>query len=76
MTLKKFRVFENNDIILETDSEIDAIHAMKEAHRKDRSKYHEIFRLVGETYIGFRQLKPYDCPECGRVPGLCKCRPI
>lgn len=76
----KYRVRENNKILLETDDLEEALKAQRAAHRKDPTKYHEIYRwhnsdeYLKAGYFGAYQFKPGDCPECGRIPKNCKCK--
>jgi len=75
---KQFRVYEGIKLLLETENLEEAKRVWRQAHRED--KYHEIHRwheddqYLGKAgYVGTYQLEPYDCPECGRRPGTCKC---
>ena len=73
---KKFRVYEGNKIIQETNIKQVALLKMVDAHRHDPSKYHEVheFNVLGDNlYHGTNQLEPYDCPNCFRNPRDCKC---
>jgi hypothetical protein len=73
---KAYRVYEDIAVLLETDDRKEAIEKMKSAHRKDRTKFHEVhrFNALGDgRYCGTDQLSPGDCPECGRRPETCKC---
>lgn len=76
----RYRVREGNKILLETNDLAIAREAQKNAHRKNPTKYHEIYRwhdgdvAVRTGYLGVYQLKPYDCPECEKIPKNCKCK--
>jgi hypothetical protein len=63
--MKKYRVFEGNEILLETNDYRRAKLCQKEAHRKDPFKYHEIHPRQGLT--GTTQLEPGDDPDTGRT---------
>jgi len=58
--MKKYRVFENNTILIETDDKEEAIWIMKKLHEKQSQKYHEIYQLTLGNYVGIRQYKPGD----------------
>jgi len=57
---KKFRVLENNDIVLETDSMGEAVFMQRVFHNTRPGAYHEIYALIDGEYVGIRQYKPGD----------------
>ena len=58
--MKKFRVYENQLRLTETDDKEAAVTKMKEAHKQEPNKYHELYQLEDGQYIGIRQYKPGD----------------
>lgn len=73
--MKQFRVYEENTMLLETDDRTEAGDCQRNAHRKDPTKFHEVYRLNSEgKYDGIDQFSPHDCPECRQRPKNCKCK--
>ena len=70
---KKYRVYEGNKVLLETDDKEEAMRVWREAHRKQLNKFHEVHEYWDGRYNGTSQLAPGDCPDCGRRPESCKC---
>ena len=58
--IKKFRVYEGNKIILETNDKQEAIRTMYSAHYIVNNKIHEIHEWWDGKYNGISQLKPTD----------------
>ena len=59
--MKKFRVYENQSKLLtETDDYTEAVKQMKGAHKQNPDKFHELYQLTDDQYIGIRQYKPGD----------------
>jgi len=57
---RKYRVTENNHILIETDFFEEADRVMKWAHRDCPDKYHELLGWWNGIYNGIRQYKPGD----------------
>lgn len=75
--MEKYIVKEGNTTILRTNDKQEALTAMREAHRKNVSEYHEVHEfncLNDNLYHGTNQLEPYDCPTCFRNPRDCVCK--
>jgi len=57
---RKYRVTENNYILIETDDLEEANRVMRWAHRDCPDKYHELLEWWDGIYNGIRQYKPGD----------------
>lgn len=58
--MKRYRIYENNLLLLETDDEKTAMRLWRESHQETPDKYHEVYECFEGIYIGIRQFKPYD----------------
>ena len=58
---KRFQVRENQlRLLLETDDKEEAMRVWRESHRKDISKFHEVYELRNGVYEGTNQFAPGD----------------
>jgi len=59
---KKYRVYEGNKVLLETDDKVEAEKVWRDSHRKTPGKFHELHRWSPEEghYEGISQFAPGD----------------
>jgi len=58
---KRFQVRENqSSLLLETDDKEEAMRVWRESHRKDISKFHEVYEWLDGMYHGTNQFAPGD----------------
>jgi len=60
VTYAQYRVYENNDILLETGDKEEAMGVWRESHRKNPYKFHEVHEFWDGKYHGICQFAPGD----------------
>jgi len=59
-THPKYRLYENNDVLLETENKEEAMSKWRDSHRKSPDKFHEVHEWWDGKYHGICQFAPGD----------------
>ena len=71
----KYKMYENQIfLVFGAEDKDETMHWWKVSHAKATDRYHEIYRIEDDKYIGISHLAPDDCWKCGRNISRSECK--